>query len=232
MAGKAPSTGANMARVGSVCSILGGTLFLGTGVAFFLFLQGFDWNSIRSASEYLKEVPAAPIPWTIVNGGAAIAALLAVAGVLALSDEIRPAGEGLVRWTSTLAVIGYAILAISDVADLYQVRRMALGYVQLDASARSAIEVVGIGSLDPKLSLRFLTIGPWFLVAGWLSLREDLLPRGLAILGVIAGIAALFFVLLSFLEMQTLTMIAGAAAVAFHPVWLIWTGIVLGRDKR
>jgi Domain of unknown function (DUF4386) len=221
-----------MAKVGGICSTLAGIVFLASGVAFFLFLGGFDWNSIQSASEYLKEVPAASTIWTVVNGGAAIASLLAVAGVLALSDRIRSAQEGLVRWTGTLAVIGYAILAISDVADLYQIRRMALGYARLDASAQSAIEVVGIGSLDPALSLRFLTIGPWFLVAGWLSLRYGLLPKALAVLGVIAGIVALVFVVLSFLDLQTLTVIPGAMAVAFHPLWLIWTGIVLVRERQ
>jgi hypothetical protein len=177
------------------------------------------------------ERPAASAVWTFVNGGAAVAALLAVAGVLALSDTVRPSGEGLVRWTSTLAVIGYAVLAVSDLADLYQVRRMALGYAQLDASAQSALEVVGIGSLDPALSLRFLTIGPWFAAAGWLSFRHGLLPKGLAVLGLIAGFAALLFVALSFLQLQTLTLVTGAMAVVFHPVWLIWTGIVLGRDR-
>jgi len=106
----------------------------------------------------------------------------------------------------------------------------SMEYVYLDPSAQSAIDVIGIGSLDPTLCLRFLTIGPWFLVAGWVSLRHGLLPQGLAYLGVIAGIAALFFVVLSFLEAQTLTMITGAMAVVFHPLWLIWTGLVLGRD--
>ena len=106
----------------------------------------------------------------------------------------------------------------------------SMGYVYLDPSAQSAIDVIGIGSLDPTLCLWFLTIGPWFLVAGWVSLRHGLLPQGLAYLGVIAGIAALFFVVLSFLEVQTLTMITGAMAVVFHPLWLIWTGLVLGRD--
>jgi hypothetical protein len=225
--------GTSMAKVGSVCSILAGTLFLASGVGFFLFqVASFDWNSMKSISEYFREFPAASVTWTFVNGSAAIASLLAVAGVLALSDEMRPAGEGLVRWTSTLAIIGYAIIAVTNLADLYEIRRLALGYAQLDGSAQSAIEVVGSGSLDPTLSLRFLTIGPWFLVAGWLSLRCGLLPKGLATLGVVAGIAALFFVLLSFLELQTLTMITGALAVVFHPVWLIWTGIVLGRDRQ
>ena len=232
MAKEMSTNQASMAKVGSVCSILAGTIFLASGVAFFLFQVGrFDWNSIRSISEYLKAVPTASTMWTIVNGGATLASFLAIAGVLALSDEIRPAHEGFVRWTSTLAIIGYVVIAITNIADLYQIRRMAFGYVQVDPSAQSALDVVGIGSLDPTLSLRFLTIGPWFLVAGWLSLRTGQLPQALACLGVIAGIAALFFVIVSFLEFQTLTMMTGALAVVFHPLWLIWTGIVLGQDK-
>jgi len=222
----------SMAKLGGVCSILAGTIFLASGVAFFLFQVGrFDWNSIRSISEYLKADPAASTMWTIVNGGAALASLLAIAGVLALTDEIRPAHEGFVRWTSTLAIIGYVIIAITNVADLHQIRRMASGYFRVDPSAQSALEVVGIGTLDPTLSLRFLTIGPWFLVAGWLSFRNCQFPKALAYLGVIAGIAALFFVVVSFLDLQAMTMITGAMAVVFHPLWLIWTGIVLVGDK-
>ena len=231
MAQHAPLNRMSMAKVGSICSILGGTIFLASGVGFFLFQVGrFDWNSVKSISEYIGQVPAAATVWTLVNVGAALASFLSIAGVLALSEQIRTAQEGLVRWTSTLAVIGYAIIAITNIADLYQIKRIALGYVYLDPSAQSAIEIIGIGSLDPTLSLRFLTIGPWFLVAGWVSLRHGLLPQGLAYLGVIAGIAALLFVVLSFLEVQTLTMITGALAVVFHPLWLIWTGLVLGRD--
>ena len=130
-----------------------------------------------------------------------------------------------------MAIIGYAILAVSDIADLYQIKQMAIGYSQLDRSAQSALEVMGSGTLDPTASLRFITIGPWFLVAGWLSLRTGQLPKALACLGVIAGVAALFFVVVSFLELSTLTLITVAVAVVFHPVWLIWTGKELGRDK-
>jgi Domain of unknown function (DUF4386) len=222
----------SMAKVGSICSILAGTVFLAGGGIFFVFEVGrFDWNSIKSMSEYLNAVPLASTMWTIGNWLAALAAFLAIAGVLALSDEVRPAHEGLVRWTSTLAIIGYAVLAITNVADVYQIRRMAFGYAQLDQSAQSALEAMGYGTLDPTLGLRFITIGPWFLAAGWLSLRNGLLPKGLAYLGVIAGVVALSFVVVSFLELQTLTLMTAALSVVFHPLWLIWTGIVLGRDK-
>ena len=222
----------SMAKVGSVCSILAGTVFLASGGVYFLFQVGrFDYDSIQSISEYLTAVPVASTMWTILNAGAALASFLAIAGVLALSDELRPVHEGWVRWTSTLAIIGYSILAITNVADIYQIRRMASSYFLLDPSAQSALEVMGSGTLDPTLSLRYITIGPWFLVAGLLFFRTGLLPKALSCLGVIAGIAALFSVVVSFLELSTLTMITVALAVVFHPVWLIWTGKELGRDK-
>lgn len=224
-------TGTSMAKVGSICSILAGAILVVSGAGFFLLVGHFDFDSIKSISEYFNAVPGALTILAVVNGGAALASFLAVAGVLALSDRIRSFHEGLVRWMSTLVIIGYTILAVSDIADLYQTRQMALGYAQIDRSAQSALEVIGIGSLDPTLILRFITFGPWFLVAGWLSLRNGQLPKVLAWLGVIAGIAALLFVVVSFLDLPTLTMITITITLVFHPLWLIWTGLVLGQNK-
>jgi hypothetical protein len=224
--------GASMAKVGSICSILAGAIFAISGVTFFFLVGHFDFDSIQSISEYFRAVPGALTILAVVNVGATLASFLAIAGVLALSDGIRPANEGLVRWTSTLAIIGYAVLAISDIADLYQIKRMVVGYAQIDKSAQSALEAVGIGSLDPTLFLRYITFGPWFLTAGWLSLQKNQLPKVLAWLGVIAGIAALLFVLVSCLDLQTLTMITVIITLVFHPLWLIWTGLELGKNKR
>jgi Domain of unknown function (DUF4386) len=218
-----------MARVGSFCSIIAGIVFLASGVVFFAQMGHFNWNSIASISEYLRAFPQASTLWTLANWGAAIASFLAIAGVLALSDEIRLHSEGVVRWTSTLAIIGYSILAITNVADVYQIRRMAEGYFLLDPSAQSALEVMGSGTLDPTLSLRYITIGPWFLAAGLIFLRNHKLPKVLSYLGMVGGIAAFLFVVVSFLELQVLTLITGALAVVFQPVWYIWTGIELGR---
>jgi hypothetical protein len=105
------------------------TIFLVSGAAFFASQVGrFNWNSVASTSAYLQSHPGAGTWWTAVNGGAAVAAFPAVAGVLGLADPLGPARPGLVRWTSALAVIGYAIPAVTNVADLYQIRRLAASY--------------------------------------------------------------------------------------------------------
>ena len=221
-----------MKILGGTCSILAGTVFAISGFAFFLSQVGrFDWNSISSFSEYFVNSPSSLALWKIVNGGAALASFLAIAGVLGLSDVIKPAYEGFVRWTNMLAIIGYTIIAITNIADLYQIKRVALGYVVADESAKSALEIIGIGTLDPTLSLRFITIGAWLLTAGWFSASNNLLPKALANFGVIAGITSLGFALASFFELQTITLMAGSVAVVFHPIWLIWTGIILRQSK-
>lgn len=221
-----------MARLGGICSILAGAIYLASGVVFFLYqVNRFDWNSIASISAFFRAVPEATLTWGIVNLGAALASFLAVAGVLALSDRLRSFDEGFVRWTSTLAIIGYSLTAISDVADFYMVKRLAAGYSQIDLSAQSALEVIGIGSLDPASILRFSTLGPWFLIAGWLALRRGLLPKPLAWLGFVGGMAALAFVMVTVLGIQSLAMPAIIIALIVHPIWLIWTGFVLWREK-
>lgn len=190
----------------------------------------FEWNSIASISAYFQTLTEAGLMWGIVNLSAALASFLAIAGVLALSDRLRPFHEGFVRWTVTLAIIGYSILAISDVADFYMIKRLATNYPQIDPSAQSALEATGIGSLDSTLILRFITLGPWFLIAGWLALRKSLLPKPLAWLGLIGGSAALAFVVVSVLEVPALTMPTVMITLIFHPIWLIWTGLVLWRE--
>ncbi len=218
-----------MAKLGGICSILAGAIFAISGIAFFYIVGRFDWNSISSINSYFQNASEAEMMWGIVNLGAAVASFLAIAGVLALADRLRPFQEGFVRWTCTLALIGYSILAISDVADYYLVKRLAANFSQIDPSAQSALEATGISPLDPALILRFITLGPWFLTAGWLSIRQGLLPKPLAWLGFVAGIAALGYVMVTVLGFQSLTLITGGLAVIFQPVWLIWTGLVLWR---
>jgi hypothetical protein len=224
-----------MARVGGACSLAAGAMFLVSGVAFFASQVGrFDWNSVASISVYLQSHPAAGMSWTLVNGGAAVAAFLAIAGVLGLADRLHAAGPGLVRWASTLAVAGYAILAVTNIADLYQIRRLAASYPSLDASARAAVEALGTGTLDPMLSLRFMALGPWFLVAGWIALRTRDLPRALAYLGIAAGCGALLAAATAVLDLKGLPLglVVGAVAVVIHPIWLIGVGLALRRASR
>lgn len=217
-----------MFKFGGTSSIIAGLLFAISGIVFLFAQVGqFDWDSISSISIYFTSNPSAYSLWKIVNIGSAVAAFLAIASVLALMDLIIPTQKEIVRWASILAIIGYAVIAITNIADLYQIKRLALGYAGVDEAAKSVLEVVGIGSLDPTLNIRFMTIGIWLFVVGWVSMSAQLLPKTLAYFGVVAGLVSLSFAFGSFFDWQSFTLLSGIVAVIFHPVWLIWIGIQL-----
>jgi uncharacterized membrane protein len=219
-----------MYRFGGNLSITAGFIFLISGIAFFLTQVGkFDWNSIGSISDYVQSTSYALSAWKIVNLGAAFASFLAIAGVVSLSRLLNQINEDWITWASTLAIIGYSVIAVTNIADLYQIQRLSSNYPFLSSDAQSAIEAMGSGTLDPFLGLRFFTIGAWLISIGWLSFRDSQLPRPLAGLAVFAGTVSLIFVASTLLEIQGFSLLAGSLAVIFHPIWLIWLGIILRR---
>lgn len=221
-------TDTSIVRVGGACSILAGCLFAFSGFLFIVFQAGrFDWSSIGSISQYLSHVPSASTIWSIINWIAALAAFLSIAGVLAIADVMRPTNTGLVNWLSIIAIIGYSVIAVTNVADYYQIKRLAGGYSRLDLSAQEAVDLVGFGSLDPLLNLRLVTLGPWFLAVGWLCLRRNRLPRAVGYLGVIGGVGGLFVYVMSLAEVEAVVVLGAVVGVVFHPIWLIVTGYFL-----
>jgi hypothetical protein len=80
-----------------------------------------------------------------------IGALLAIAAVTAVADHVRRVNEGLIRWSSLLAIIAYAVSAVGNATDLIRIPDLAARYVQGDLSTRTAIEAVGLASIDPSL---------------------------------------------------------------------------------
>jgi uncharacterized membrane protein len=220
-----------MYRFGGNLSITAGIIFFISGIAFFFTQVGkFDWNSIGSISNYVQSTPHALFAWKIVNLGAALAAFLAIAGVVSLSRLLNQTNKDWITWASILAVIGYSVIAVTNIADLYQIQRLSLHYPLLTSDAQSAVEAMGSGTLDPVLSLRFITIGAWLISVGWLSLRDSQLPRPLTGFAVFAGIISLLFVVSTLFEIQGFSLLAGSLAVIFHPIWLIWLGIVLRKQ--
>ena len=212
----------------SLFSVVSGILYALSGILFIRFQANrFDWNSIRSIKQYLAATPHAIAIWTLINWGAALASLLAIANVQALVKRFDGTGEALAHWSSILAMLGYGIIAVTNIADLHQVRQ--LGYNRSSTNDSHPLGSQGIGSLDPDLNLRFITLGPWFLTIGFLALPGHLLPKPLAYLGVFLGSAALVLVIANILKQTWLLPFAAAIAVVLHPVWLIWTGIYLTR---
>jgi hypothetical protein len=68
----------------------------------------------------------------------------------------RATNEVLIRWSSLLAIIAYAVSAVRNATDLIRIPDLAARYVQGNSSTRVAIEAVGLASIDPSSKLQAL----------------------------------------------------------------------------
>lgn len=158
----------------------------------------------------------------------ALGAVFAIAAVLAVSESVLSVNEGWVRWTSNLAIIGFAVSAINYFRYLGHYPTMAATYATGDAATRAAMKASqSVLSLDPNGWLVFGGVGLWCLVVNLLALRENTWPKTLSYVGV-AGAIAYWLVVAGFVfQMYILITIAAAAAIIVGPIWYIWVGLTL-----
>jgi len=222
----------SVAKLGGLCSILVGLSYLAIGITFLLMPGEQQPGGTASADDFFKSVAQNSTMLVLYCWAFAVGGLAAVAAVPAISELVSSANEGWVRWTSTLAIIGYVVLAVEYLVLQDEVPRMAAGYLQSDASARAAIGVVGSLNLNSGGWIGFGTVGLWLTVVNWLALRRGQWPKVLAVLGLILGIGNGLVIAGFILGSPILILIAaGLGAIILAPIWFIWMGVRLRRAK-
>jgi len=211
--------------------VMAGVLFAASG-ALFLGTQAtrFDWQSVRSISQHWTSSPWVPVTWALVNGTAAVAAVIAGRGALGVAEYVQRGREPWLRWLSGLAMVGYAVIAVTNVVDWFSIGRMAQAFAALDAVGQAALERAGPATLDPTLAWRFLTLGPWMGLVSTVAWRRGLLRPLAAPLGSLAGALAMVFGLAS-LRWATPRLVAATVTVVVHPLWLVAAGLVLRKHQ-
>ena len=218
----------SMAKFGGICAILAGIAFIVVGVSYLL--QPEVQQTGVDIDEFLKSVAEGHTVLMVFYWAFALASLFMIGAVMAISELVRPACEGCIRWTSTLAIIGYAVAAVAFLLFQDHTPKLAAGYMAADESARAALVAMGIRSLDPDYWMGFGTVALWVLTVNWLVLRGGQFAKGLAFIGLLAGIAYALVVAGGVLEVPVLIAIsAGLGGIIFGPIWLIWIGFVLRR---
>src|SRR3990172_934414 len=215
-----------MSRLGGACSMLVGVSYVMAGIAYLrvpaeqkagvdpaAFLASFAQNPSMALLQY----------WAFALG-----AVLALAVVPSISEKVRSANEGWVRWTSYLALVGFAVAAIQyfRYVALYPARAEA--FVNGDATTKAALAAnQSMIALDPNGWLVFGGGGLWFLVVNLLAMRGNIWSKPLAYVGIVGAIAYWFVVAGFVLEVEVLITIAAVAAVIVAPIWYIWAGLIL-----
>ena len=218
----------SVAKLGGICSILVGLSYLAIGATFFLLPAEQQPGSPVSFDAFFESVAGGSTVLVLYCWAFTVGGFVAIAAVPAISDLVRSANEGWIRWTSALAVIGYAVLAVEYLVLQDEVPRMAAGYIRLDESARAAIAVVGPLNLNNDGWAGFGTVGLWLAVVNWLALRGGQWPKALAVIGLIVGIGNGLVIAGFILDSPILILItAGLGGVILAPIWFIWMGVRL-----
>lgn len=214
-----------LTKLGGNCSILLGILYLVIGVTYLLLPAAQKQTS--ATDQFLPSFAENPTTQVIQWWVFAISGLVAIAVVLAVSESVRSENEGWVRWTSTLALLGFAVVAINNFRNIAYQPGLARAYVEGDAVTKAAIEVSGPFSLDPQGWLGFGAVGLWVLVVSLLALRVGAWPTLLTYIGI--ATAAYWLIVVGFVFNQETLFTIGAAlgGIILAPIWYIWTGLRL-----
>ncbi len=218
----------SVAKLGGACALLVGISYIVIGITFFL--MPAEQRPGGTASEFLTSVESGATATLIMYWAFAVGALLALAVIPAVSDLVRSANEGWVRWTSNLAFLGFAVTAISFLLIQDHTPSLAAGFTQVDESAQSAIMYMGTRGLDPDGWMGFGMVGLWVIVVNWLGMRGGQLPKVLTYIGLAVGIAYALVVAGYVLSIPILIAVAaGVGGIVLGPIWYIWIGVVLRR---
>ena len=137
------------------------------------------------------------------------------------------------RWTSTLALIAFAVTFLDNYWAIVETPARASAYVTGDAAWRAALTVPGAAQqIDVQSWLGNGAVGLWGLVVSLLALRGKVWPKGLALLGIVGAFAYFLGLASSVIHELTVSgagMLVAGIGVVLAPIWFGWMGIVLRR---
>ena len=219
------------------------------GVASFLMFVCFVWIGIAIMFDPVEryrgedfwrtaaEQPGLQISWRVAFF---FVGILALAVIPATVDYIRPKNgeaEGFLRWTTLLAYIGSASLAIDSMRGIYlTLEHLTTSYEIGDRAYQLAVQVALSGGTDSQGFFQYGGVGLWYLTIGIVALNAKSLPKFLSFLFIAGGIG--YFSTLVFgltdtfipgtlIAMQAIAAMLSGAVIG--PLLHIWLGILLWR---
>lgn len=216
---------------GGACGILLGIVTILTGIAVLLLPPEQQLGS--PGAKQLPSIAQSATMLIIVHIGFTLMALLGFGFVPALSNWARRAeSEGWLRWTSTLAYLGFAVLAIASVNTISRLPRIADAFVGGEAATKAALVADWRSSMDPYALWSFGGVGLFLLVASLLALRGDKFAKGHSYLGIMVGVVYLLVPLAFIFRITLLFMVVDVLGAILAAIWYIWTGLVLRGTTR
>ncbi len=234
----------NIFKFGGVAAIALALAYAATGIAFLAQPAELQGSAPEVFWTTLAQQPTAHL---IVHWASVATGLLGLAVVPAAAKLVYVKRPGLVLWSSSLAMLGFAMTARGNLMEVAFDRRMIPLYLDADEATRQAIHAIAGLALDvPDGLLTFGAVGSWILVVCGLALGDTLpenrpssgtlqtgrrLSKALCYLGIATGLA-FFLGVVGFMTLNGLliTLAAGLGGIILAPVWCFWLGISLYRN--
>jgi len=213
--------------LGGVCAVLTGVMYVLVAVSFFMLPAAQSPAADGYSDAFFASVESDRLGLEIMYWSLTFSAVFGIAAVATVSDLVRSVHEGWVRWTSTLATIGFGIQIAANVLGRDYVFRTSAGYADLHRTVQAALKVQGNLYDDWVI---FGLVGAWLLTVNVLALRGRLLPRVLGGIGLLGGVTYLMVAATKIFAVPVLMTIAVSVGGILVPVWYIWTGVRLLRE--
>lgn len=217
----------NMARLGALCGALAGLGYVVLAIIYFMLPHNQRPGGGYSEGVFLKTGPQGYQLLICEMWAISLSAIFAIGAIIAVSEYMRRHNEGLVRYTSTLAIIGCSALAITYLLDQWHTPQLLEGYQHLDPSGKAVLDVIGTRHLDPQAIWGFGMVGIWFLVVNGLGLQKNAFPRWLGYVGLVVGVAYLCVTVGRITVTADFIKTAASLGGVVGPVWYVGMGLHL-----
>lgn len=217
-------------KLGGRCSLLLGVSHILIGLNYLLIMPAEQKVGV-SLLEHFTSLAQNPVPSQINYSLVAISTFLGLASVLGIGWLVYSVNEAWTCWASIVGMVGFLLMAISDLRALYLAPLLAQKYVAGDVMMRLAVETAYTTmSLDPiGWSRGFL--GLWICVLSVLGLRGQKWASGLSYLGLVAASLYGLLVIGNLLNIPILLAVgAGLGALVAMPLWYFGMGLTLLRS--
>ncbi len=214
-------------RLGGACAILLGIVGA-LGSLTYLLLPA-DQRLGVPASRILPSITQGATLLNIQFMELVLVGLLGLAVVPAVSELVRKGNEGWLRWTGTLALIGFSVSAVSNLFTMGRLPGIAAAYVAGEAATKAALVPVWRSTFDLYGFWGYGMVGVWIFVVSLLALRGAAFSRTLAILGLVAGVFYALIPAAFLLRQPVLFIVAAVPGGLASTLWFIWVGVVARR---
>lgn len=224
-------TDGSVRRVGGWCAIGVAVAYVVAAALYFVAPAGLRSNEAplywRAVIDYPQLAVAGS--WVI-----AVSGILGLGAVAAISAFVRSTNAGWVNWMQNLALMGFALTAVSSARQATvtydRAARFFCGECTVEDNFRKIIDVTQqLVPLDPGGLFTFGGIGLWVLTVSTLALRGHAFPATISAIGIALAAAYFVAVISNLTGADPLRTIAFAVGAILALAWYGWIGMELRR---